>query len=73
MCSLEDMDTWPATHWLHSRRTDLERTHQGVVHTHHCPGIVKLATVVGSREDGNKLALGKELVALFHNLRRAMQ
>ena len=47
----------------------LERAHEGLVHAHHAPGVVKLPAVVGSREQGHQLALGKELVAVLHHLR----
>lgn len=50
-------------------RTDLERAHEGVVDCHHGAGVVKLVAVVGRREDGHQLPLGKELVAILHDLR----
>ena len=47
---------------------DLERTHQSVIDTHHSTSIVKLSTVVGSREDGDELSLGEELISVLDNL-----
>lgn len=47
---------------------DLEGAHEGLVHTHHGTSIVKLATVVGGREECHQLPFGKELVAIFYNL-----
>lgn len=46
----------------------LEGAHQRLIHTHHAPGIVKLAAVVGSREQRHQLPLGKELVTIFNHL-----
>ena len=40
---------------------NLEGAHEGVVDGHHGAGVVELAAVVGSGEDGNKLAAGEEL------------
>ena len=48
--------------------THLEGAHQCLVHTHHGSSIVKLPTVVGSREEGHQLTLGKELVAILYHL-----
>lgn len=31
----------------------LKGTHKGLIHTHHGPSVIKLATVVRSREQGN--------------------
>lgn len=50
--------------------TDLEGAHEGLIYTHHCAGIVEFAAVIWCREDGDKLALGKELVAILHHLHR---
>jgi hypothetical protein len=50
------------------RLQDLERTQKTLVDTHHSTGIVEFATVVRSAEQSNKLALAKELVAVFDNL-----
>lgn len=47
---------------------DLEGAQQTLVDAHHGTGIVKLATVVGSTEECDKLALGEELVAVLNNL-----
>ena len=46
----------------------LEGAHQCLVHRHHPPGVIKLSAVVGSREQSDKLPLGKELVTIFDNL-----
>jgi hypothetical protein len=48
--------------------TNLERAEQALVYAHHGTCIVKLATVVGSTEQGDELALREELVAIFHDL-----
>jgi hypothetical protein len=48
----------------------LERTHERLVHTHHCARIIKLAAVVGCRKEGNELPLGEKLVPVFYNLMR---
>jgi len=53
---------------LVSRLEDLERAHQRVVHGHHGSGVVELAAIVGRREEGDQLALGKELVPILHDL-----
>ena len=50
--------------------TNLERTQQALVNAHHGTGIVEFATVVGSTEQGDQLALGEELVTVFHDLVR---
>ena len=46
----------------------LERAHQGLINSHHGTGIVKLAAIVGRREHRHQLPLGKELVAILHDL-----
>lgn len=46
----------------------LEGAHQRFIHAHHAPSIVKLAAVVGSREQRHQLPLGKELVTIFNHL-----
>lgn len=46
----------------------LERAEETLINAHHGTGIVKLSTVVGSAEESNKLALGEELVPIFHDL-----
>ena len=47
----------------------LEGAHEGLVHAHHAPRVVKLPAVVRSREERHQLPLGKELVAVLHDLR----
>lgn len=49
--------------------THLEGTHESLIHAHHGACVVKLPAVVGCREEGDELALGKELVAILHHLR----
>jgi hypothetical protein len=46
----------------------LEGAHECLVDAHHGAGVLKLAAVVGRRENGHQLALGKELVALLDHL-----
>jgi hypothetical protein len=46
----------------------LEGAHERVIDAHHGAGIVELATVVGGGEQRHELALGKELIAILHNL-----
>ena len=46
----------------------LERTHESLVYTHHCSSIVKLSTIVRSREQCHQLTPGKELVPILNNL-----
>ena len=46
----------------------LEGAHKGLVHRHHGASVVKLPAVVGGREEGDQLSLGKELVAILHHL-----
>ena len=53
---------------LFRRFQNLERAHERFIHTHHGPGVVKLATVVGCREQGDQLPARKKLVAVFDNL-----
>ena len=50
---------------------DLEGAHEAVVDAHHRARIVELAAIVGCREDGDQLPLGKELVAVLDDLVRA--
>lgn len=47
----------------------LERAHKGFINAHHATCIVKLPTVVWSREKCDQLAFGKELISILHNLR----
>ena len=46
----------------------LEGAHQCLVHRHHPPGVIKLSTVVGGREQSDKLPFGEKLVTIFDNL-----
>jgi len=55
---------------LFRRLQDLEGAHEGLINTHHRASVVELTAVVGSREQSHELPLGKELVAILHNLRR---
>jgi hypothetical protein len=55
---------------LLSRLQNLERAEQALVHAHHGTSIVKFTTVVGCAEQSDELALGEELVAIFHDLVR---
>lgn len=48
--------------------TDLERAEQALVNAHHGTRIIELSAVVGRAEQGDQLALRKELVAVFNNL-----
>jgi len=48
--------------------TDLEGTHERLINTHHCSSVVKLSTVVRSREQCHQLTLGKELIAILYHL-----
>jgi hypothetical protein len=50
------------------RLENLERAQQALVHAHHRACVVELATVVGSREEGDKLAFAEELVAVLNDL-----
>jgi hypothetical protein len=51
--------------------TDLEGAHECLIYAHHGSGILKLPAIVRSRENCDKLTLGKELIPLLHNLLRA--
>ena len=46
----------------------LEGAHQCLVHRHHPPGVIKLSTVVGGREQRDELPFGEKLVTVFDNL-----
>ena len=46
----------------------LEGAHECLVHRHHAPGVIKLSTVVGGREQGDQLPFGEKLVTVFDNL-----
>jgi hypothetical protein len=46
----------------------LEGAHERLVDGHHGRGVVKLAAVVWGRKEGDQPALGKELVAVLHDL-----
>lgn len=49
----------------------LEAAHKGLVDAHHATGIVKFAAVVGRGEEGDKLPLCEELVAVLDDLVRS--
>ena len=53
---------------LLSRTKDLERAHEGLVDGHHGTSVIELTAVVGSREEGDELALGEELVTVLNDL-----
>lgn len=48
--------------------TNLERAEQTLVDAHHGTRIVKLSAVVRCTKQGDELAFGKELVAIFDHL-----
>jgi hypothetical protein len=48
--------------------TYLEGAEQALVDTHHRTCVVKFTAVVGCTEQCNELALGEELVSVFHDL-----
>lgn len=48
----------------------LEGAHEGLINTHHCPCIVKLATVVWSRKQCHQLPFGKKFISIFYHLNR---
>mmetsp|Transcript_91951 Transcript_91951/g.233805 ORF Transcript_91951/g.233805 Transcript_91951/m.233805 type:complete len:308 (+) Transcript_91951:258-1181(+) len=50
------------------RLEDLETAHQGLIDRHHRTCVVELPAVVGGAENRDKLALGKELVAVLNDL-----
>lgn len=50
------------------RLEDLEGAQQTLIYAHHRAGVVELAAVVGRREEGHKLALAEELVAVLDDL-----
>jgi len=50
-----------APHWFEN----LEAAHQGLINGHHCPSIVKLATVVWCTEQSDQLPLREKLAATF--------
>ena len=50
------------------KETHLERTHKGFIYTHHRTSVVKLAAVVGCREESDQLPLCKELITILHHL-----
>lgn len=56
--------------WFNAElNTHLEGAHERLVHTHHGTGIVKLPTIVRSREEGDELPLCEKLITIFHHLR----
>lgn len=52
------------------RSVYLEGTHERFINTHHSAGIVKLATIVGSRKQSDQLPFGEKLVSIFDDLMR---
>lgn len=46
----------------------MKGTHERLVHRHHAARVVKLATVVGRREEGHQLAFGEKLIPILHHL-----
>lgn len=61
------MSATSATQYRHGH-THLERAKQALVYAHHGSSIVELSAVVGCAEQGNKLALGEEFVAVLDDL-----
>lgn len=54
---------------MQALNTHLEGAHERLVHTHHGTGVVKLPTIVRSREEGDELPLREKLITIFHHLR----
>jgi hypothetical protein len=50
------------------RPQDLEGTLEVGVDAHHGSGVVKLAAIVGRREDGHQTAVAAELIAVLNHL-----
>jgi hypothetical protein len=50
---------------------NVEVTNQLFVDGHHGACVVELPTVVGSRKDGDQLALREELITVLHHLNKA--
>ena len=46
----------------------LKRANKCLINSHHSTSIVKLSTVIRSREDGYKLPVSKEFISVFHDL-----
>ena len=46
----------------------METAHQISINRHDGTTIVEFITVVGGREDSNKLTLGEKLITIFNNL-----
>ena len=53
---------------LKCRLQNLETAHQIGINRHDGTTIIEFIAVVGSRKDGDKLTLSKELITIFHNL-----
>jgi len=53
------------------RLEDAEGAHQALVDRHDGPRVVELAALVGRGEDGDKLPVGEELIAVLDDLVRA--
>ena len=53
---------------LISRLQNLERAHEWVIDSHHCTGIVKLATVVRGAKKCNQLSAGEKFIPIFDHL-----
>ena len=53
---------------LLSRLQDLETAHKSIINWHHSTCIIEFSTIVRGTEKCNKLSLGKEFIAIFHNL-----
>jgi len=51
-----------------NRATYLERTEERFVHVHHGTCVVKLAAIVGRREDRHELTIREELIAILDDL-----
>lgn len=49
--------------------THLKGAHESLIDAHHGAGVVKLPAVVGGREQGDQLTLGKEFIAVLHDLK----
>lgn len=50
-------------------REYLEGAHEGFIHRHHSASVIKLPTVIRSREKRHQLSFGEEFIAIFHHLR----
>lgn len=50
------------------RFQNLERAHQGFIHTHHGTSIVKLPAIIGCGKYGYQLSISKKLIPILYNL-----